>query len=1001
MSDYFFYDLNKKMADLANKQQLAETAQAAPARPAPSALRTQLNERDLGKHNNATTGFAALAKKTGGGEKGAKIAGAQLAKMRAKGQVEESTCSKCDCDPCKCDSMDESALQAAFGKKKYGDQGMKALQKAGRDNASNSTMNKIRNRYNKYDESMTDEGNAFSGAVVKAKKDGIQPGEQIRVGGKQYKLREEGDAESLLAKYSPDMHNRIKNATDDQLYSMAQGFGGDQHSRVDHELNMLHKVRHHLSGPEGAGARRVKGVQDRFANVMSRKLKEEGDAASLLAKYSPDMHDRIKNATDDELYGMAQGFGGDQHSRVDHELDQLHKARHHLSGPEGAGARRVKGVQDRFDKVMHRKTPRPDYGTNLYGRKIHEADATPQDVASRKNEIKAVNAPAAKASAAGAPKPNPNVPGSMIKVGPDTGPVKKTQPPKVPGYNDSVPVPDPSKPVKEAGRSMTAKQQKFAKLAPPVDKITFADKIVGAKKAAGGRSRDMDESFMDDDEPTSRKSSTGGRIDTSQPGRTIHRAVKGNYSGAAHDAGADDEPSGAVGRRKVGAGQGTKIGAKINRGTSKLMTREGDMPEDMIEPQDRGEYDQEGSMAKDDIKTIVRHAHALEQILSDNDNLPEWVQAKLAKIEGMMTAVDDYMQNQQSGDMPMDEESTNKRDNRAERAGRKVAKDIEYDEKRKDGIHGKRRGSEDSRAEQAGKRVTKDIEYDEKKKKKKEVDETTTSGSVATGGAAHKSSRGHNYGKGIYDSLNRQLENMISESMNINMSMNNDEHGGPRRSLTVTATDEDATMLAGLLKMAGMGQDDDSNMHTMHGMDHEEPCSTCGSSPCGCDDEMMDESHDHAHVCPACGEDPCCCDSEEMDEDRWGAEQPPKLPYDMSVTAPGGVDVNKSGDSWVYKSNEPGGRITATIPAKSANKMFPMLNMDEAYGDTDASENHPDWPTNQEYTDMDQSTDPVNNDLNKDKIDVSGNGQTTIPNTAVRNQDDRELRRMMEIAGLR
>jgi hypothetical protein len=228
---------------------------------------------------------------------------------------------------------------------------------------------------------------------------------------------------------------------------------------------------------------------------------------------------------------------------------------------------------------------------------------------------------------------------------------------------------------------------------------------------------------------------------------------------------------------------------------------------------------------------------------------------------------------------------------------------------------------------------------------------------------------------------------MISESMNINMSMNNDEHGGPRKSLTVTATDEDAVMLAGLLKMAGM--------------DHEEPCSTCGSSPCGCDDEMMDESHDHAHVCPACGEDPCCCDSEGMDEDRWGAEQSPKLPYDMTVTAPGGVDVSKAGSDWVYKSNEPGGRITATIPAKASNKMFPNTNVDEAYGDTDASENEPDWPTDQEYTDMDQSTDPVNNDLNKDKIDVSGNGQTTIPNTAVRNQDDRELRRMMKIAGLR
>lgn len=47
-------------------------------------MNKQLVEKDLGKHNNATTGFKALAKKTN-----AKIAGAQLANMRDKGQVEE------------------------------------------------------------------------------------------------------------------------------------------------------------------------------------------------------------------------------------------------------------------------------------------------------------------------------------------------------------------------------------------------------------------------------------------------------------------------------------------------------------------------------------------------------------------------------------------------------------------------------------------------------------------------------------------------------------------------------------------------------------------------------------------------------------------------------------------------------------------------------------------------------------------------------------------------
>ena len=70
------------------------------------------------------------------------------------------------------------------------------------------------------------------------------------------------------------------------------------------------------------------------------------------------------------------------------------------------------------------------------------------------------------------------------------------------------------------------------------------------------------------------RSSSGGEIDTSKPGVTRHTAVKGNYSGARHDVGADDEPSGAVGRRRVGAGMGKKIGAKINTGKSKLMTKE-------------------------------------------------------------------------------------------------------------------------------------------------------------------------------------------------------------------------------------------------------------------------------------------------------------------------------------------------------------------------------------------------------------------------------------------
>jgi len=58
-------------------------------------------------------------------------------------------------------------------------------------------------------------------------------------------------------------------------------------------------------------------------------------------------------------------------------------------------------------------------------------------------------------------------------------------------------------------------------------------------------------------------------------------------------------------------------------------------------------------------------------------------------------------------------ESTSEKDHKAEKAGKKVAKDIEYDEGHK--------GKDDKKAEKAGKKVTKDIEYDDKKDKKKSL----------------------------------------------------------------------------------------------------------------------------------------------------------------------------------------------------------------------------------------------------------------------------------------
>ena len=580
--DNFFYDLNKKLDGIRAKPETA-----------------QLNERDLGKHNNATTGFAALAKKTGGGEKGARIAGAQLAKMRAKGQVEES-------------DVGESAFQAAIGKKKYGDEGMKALQKAGRDHASDKTMSNIRNKYDKYDESQgqADEGNAFSKAVVDAKKDGIQPGEKIRVGGKQYPVK-------------------------------------------------------------------------------------EADPMGLEEK---------------------------------------------LSAPQ---------------------------------------------------------------------------------------------------------------------------LKKFAKLAPPRNKVTFADKIAGAKKevdemlgdvaadamrsAVGHikkkRTGEMDESWDDmmkdvkqrahsttDMKTGERKrSSTGGEIEKTKTGLRHHAR--------SHDH-EDEKKSDSDTPKSRGRPKGPE--KKPERVTGKAWKhKSGRVKEGEDDIEDRGEYDREGDMVKDNIHTIRREVDELEKIIGNNENLPEWVEEKLAQAKGMIMAASEYMQTQHERDAEDEtgEEGITMGERAVSKKQRKfmgMAHAIQKGEKVKGASPELKKVAKTMKPKDAEDFAkTKEKGLPEKKAKKEEVEETTTSGSVATAAPNGKAkSGGMSFGKGVYEGMNSQVERMITEGMNVSVNMTQGDDGQPHKSITVSAEGEEAENLAQLLRLAGMHQQP------------EESCPTCGSAPCGCDENVAENAPD-------------------------------------------------------------------------------------------------------------------------------------------------------------
>jgi len=77
--------------------------------------------------------------------------------------------------------------------------------------------------------------------------------------------------------------------------------------------------------------------------------------------------------------------------------------------------------------------------------------------------------------------------------------------------------------------------------------------------------------------------------------------------------------------------------------------------ESVNEAKDPGEYDQEGDMAKTQLKTIMRNASDLADLLDDNENMPEWVQNKITKASDYMTSAYNYMASEDDGGK-MDEE---------------------------------------------------------------------------------------------------------------------------------------------------------------------------------------------------------------------------------------------------------------------------------------------------------------------------------------------------------
>ena len=89
--------------------------------------------------------------------------------------------------------------------------------------------------------------------------------------------------------------------------------------------------------------------------------------------------------------------------------------------------------------------------------------------------------------------------------------------------------------------------------------------------------------------------------------------------------------------------------------------------------EEKGEYDYEGDMAKSSLKTIIRNAQMMHDMLSDDTNLPEWVQSKITLAEDYIVSATQYMQSEMKEEVELDEISQKTKDSYVAKRGSQLS----------------------------------------------------------------------------------------------------------------------------------------------------------------------------------------------------------------------------------------------------------------------------------------------------------------------------------------
>jgi outer membrane lipoprotein SlyB len=805
----FFYDLNKKLNSIGNKQeQIAkEVAKAANKSPVRKSLEESLRSdmkalmedgtggmnfsgsgsleekagysakkaaagKDIGKPGKNFSKIAkGAAERYGSKAAGERVAGAVLNKLRHANEdmtdegnefsgalanakkdhkseftvggktfpVQESHCPACDCSPCECDSVEESALQAYLGNKKYGKQGMDALRKAGREHAGKDKMDQIRNRYDKMDEAEMEcdtpvPSKGIPGNVpVKGKMDRLK-------GKRDYYETEDSDEDImdyLNRKLAP--HDK-EQAKEDAISKPYNGSAGDANA---------------YNGMEFEG------------NAFTGKLKStpKGEKFSVGGKDYTDTSSIEENDDDDDDgigLGGALAAGGLGYAIGSGALDGVGAAIGSAIGLEEKTIDETmtrQHFQHTADLLKHIEDPAKRMELAKHHAGVFKASNPRFD---HGKFMKACNCDEGIAGQAA----------GTIAGGALGGPVGAA----IGGAIGNNLTGDGA--VEEGFEEMDRwlKQREKEKGTGKFDKRKVSTGTVYTRRFA-------DEPEDDTDAPISK----GG-----------NPAVK----------------------RGRGRPAGTKgaTGSRGPTGKSKLMAKDAIGEENVDEVCHHcGQAIQEKAVSKKQ-QRFMGMVHAAQK----GEKPASKEVAKTAK--GMKKKdAEDFASTKHKG---LPEKVKSKKTEEGKGDGNLANNAKPYDKVTQGDVIAGRLGKD----EEGGKK---------KVKKEEKVDETTTSGSVATASQAPKSSKGGmKFGGGIYDSWNRQYETLLAESVNVNTTTTKNEENPDQdhESITITVDGDDVSRFKQLLQSMGITQNHNHNDETHS----TEPCGSCGGIPCQCE-ELADE----------------------------------------------------------------------------------------------------------------------------------------------------------------